>query len=215
MNLISNIPDRSIDLVLTDPPYGINYQSQRRKNRSQWLPKIINDKYPFVEFIPLLKRIIKPDGCIMIFSRWDVQQEFIDKMEENKLHVKNVLIWDKVAHGMGDLKRSFASRYESILFHSEDGFKFPGKRPQDIITHNRVPSSKLTHPNEKPVELLEDLIKKCTAEQSTVLDCFMGSGSTGVACIHTNRNFIGIEIDKKYYDLASNRINHELNKMNR
>ena len=75
------------------------------------MPKIKNDKKPFTDFIPHLSRIIKPTGAILIFTRWDVQQQFIDKMKDEKLPVRNVLIWDKKIHGMGDLKRAYGSRY--------------------------------------------------------------------------------------------------------
>lgn len=89
---------------------------------------------------------------------------------------------------------------------SNDDFKFENGRPQDLISVPKVPSLKLVHPNEKPVELLEFLIQKTTLKNATVLDCFMGSGSTGVACVNTNRNFIGMELDEKYYKIAEERI---------
>lgn len=107
---------------------------------------------------------------------------------------------------MGDLKKAFGSRYESIIWIPNDDFKFKNGRPQDLISVPKVPSLKLVHPNEKPVELLEFLIKKTTSQNATVLDCFMGSGSTGVACVNTNRNFIGMELDKKYYKITEERI---------
>lgn len=163
LDLLRQLPDSSVDLVLTDPPYGIDYQSSWRVDKEQRKPKILNDKKPFLAFIPELKRILKPTGCAMIFTRWDVQQAFIDEMERSGLHVRSVLIWDKLAHSMGDLKRAYGSRYESILFHSGDGFRFPGKRPQDVIACPRVAPNKLVHPNEKPVELLETLISQVTA----------------------------------------------------
>lgn len=127
-------------------------------------------------------------------------------MKNNGLNPQNVLIWDKVIHGMGDLKRSFGNRYESIVFHANKDFRFNGKRPTDIMRFNRVPASKLIHPNEKPIELLEYLIKCTTHENATILDCCAGSGSTGIACINTNRNFIGMELDDNYYEIAKNRI---------
>lgn len=142
----------------------------------------------------------------MVFTRWDVQQHFIDGMNESDLQVKNVLIWDKEIHGMGDLKRAFASRYESIIFHSERGFEFNGKRPQDIIKCRRVLPNELKHPNEKPVRLMEELIRKCTHKGAVVLDPFMGSGTTGVACVNTGRKFIGMEIDPGYFEVAKRRI---------
>lgn len=206
LELMKDIPDGSVDMVLTDPPYGILYQSQWKKNKADWKPKIIGDTSPFTAFIPLLKRILSPSGSTMIFTRWDVQQKFIDTMEQSGLHVKNVLIWDKQIHGMGDLKRAYASRYESILFHSENGFSFSGGRPQDIISVRRVLPHNLLHPNEKPVELLERLICQCTIGGATVLDPFMGSGSTGVACMNTGRNFIGMELHPGYFETAQKRI---------
>lgn len=200
------IPDGSVDMVLADPPYGIDYQSQWKKNKADWKPKIIGDKEPSVDFIPFLKRTLRPSSCVMIFTRWDVQQKFIDAMEQAGLHVKSVLIWDKQIHGMGDLKRAYASRYESILFHSEDNFSFNGKRPQDLISVRRILPQNMMHPNEKPVELLETLINQCTRGGGTVLDPFMGSGSTGVAAANTGRSFIGMELDPGYFETACKRI---------
>jgi DNA modification methylase len=206
LQAVQFIPDGGVDMVLCDPPYGIDFQSRRKKDRSEWKPKIANDKTPFTGFVQHLPRILSDKGCVMVFTRWDVQQVFIDELTSAGLKPKNVLIWDKVIHGMGDLKRAFGSRYESIIFCARDNFRFPGKRPTDIIRVQRVDAQKLVHPNEKPVELQKQLILDCTSEHSTVLDCFMGSGSTGVACVNTNRNFIGIELDENYYKIAKQRI---------
>ena len=201
------IDDKSVDLIVTDPPYGINYQSQWKKNKEDWKPKILNDKEPFTAFIPELKRIVSKNGAVMIFTRWDVQQQFIDAMIENGMKPKNILIWDKVVHGMGDLKRAYGSRYESIIFWSNSDFRFNGKRPTDILRYQRVTPNKLLHPNEKPIDLLSCLIEQTTSSGSTICDLFLGSGATGVACVNTNRNFIGFELDKKYFDIANKRIN--------
>jgi DNA modification methylase len=206
LELMKDIPDGSVDLVLTDPPYGIDYQSQWRKDKAQWKPKIKNDKSPFVDFIPQLKRVMSHSGAAMIFTRWDVQQQFIDVLTTSRLSVKNILIWDKVIHGMGDLKRAYGSRYESIIFCANSGFRFNGKRPTDIMRFQRVSANKLVHPNEKPTEVLETLITQCTRQGQNVLDPFFGSGSTGVACINTGRNFIGIELDETYFNIAQKRI---------
>lgn len=171
------------------------------------MSKILNDKKPFTDFIPLIKSKIAKTGGILCFTRWDVQQIFIDEFIRNGLKPKNVLIWDKKSHSMGNLKKAFGGRYESIIWIPNDDFKFKSGRPQDLISVPRVPPHKLIHPNEKPVKLLEFLIEKTTSQNATALDCFMGSGSTGVACINTNRNFIGVELDKKYYKITEERIN--------
>lgn len=120
--------------------------------------------------------------------------------------VKNVLIWDKQQHGMGDLKRSYGSQYESIIFAVMPQFTFPHKRPVDVISEHKVSPNKLLHPNEKPVALLQTLIKQTTPPSSMVMDCCMGSGSTGVACVNTDRDFIGMELDEKYFQTAKERI---------
>lgn len=206
VSLMRDIPDGSVDMVLCDPPYGIDFQSSRIKDKEWRKPKIANDKKPFVEFIPELKRLLKPTGCVMIFTRWDVQQAFIDEMEAHGLAPNSCIIWDKCAHGMGDLQRSFGSVYESILFHAENDFHFNGKRPTDIIAVPKVPAGKLVHPNEKPVALMQRLINACTPMEGVVLDCFMGSGATGIAAVNTNREFIGIELDDKYFCAAKKRI---------
>ena len=206
--IIKSMPNNYVNMVLCDPPYGIDFQSSRCK-KDKRKPKIKNDKSPFISFIPLLKRIIKKDSCVMIFTRWDVQQCFIDCMNSNGMKIKNVLIWDKVAHGMGDLKTAYGSRYESILFHSEHDFRFNGKRPTDIVRCSRVSPSRLVHPNEKPVDLLEQLIEQCTKQGDIVFDPFMGSCSTGIACVRTKRKFIGVELDKHYYNLSCERMKNE------
>lgn len=91
------IPDKSIDLVITDPPYGIDYQSNHRV-KSEGFKKILNDKKPFIDFILHLPRILKDDGACFIFTRWDVQQAFIDEMDrlsEFQSHFDLVNTYDK------------------------------------------------------------------------------------------------------------------------
>lgn len=205
LELMKDIPDKSVDLILTDPPYGINYQSNWRP-KGQQFSKIKNDNKPFTDFINLIPRLMKSNGGVFVFTKWNVQQPFVDIMKDNGLNPQNILIWDKVNHGMGDLKRSFGNRYESIIFHSNKDFRFAGKRPTDIIRYTRVSGNKMIHPNEKPVDLLEYLVQVTTSENATVLDCFMGSGSTGAACVNTNRNFIGFELDEHYFEIAKKRI---------
>lgn len=207
LEVLKTLPDNSVDLLLTDPPYGIDFQSRWHNDKSKRKPKISNDRSPATDFISLIKSKITKTGGILCFTRWDVQQIFIDEFIRNDLKPKNVLIWDKKSHGMGNLKKEFGGRYESIIWIPNDDFKFKNGRPQDLISVSKVPPCKLIHPNEKPVKLLEFLIKKTTSQNATVLDCFMGSGTTGVACINTNRNFIGIELDEKYYKIAEERIN--------
>ena len=211
LELMERIPDKSVDLVLCDPPYGIDYQSSRRIDKTKRHPKIINDKQPFLSGIQALKTLVRKSGGVLTFTRWDVQQAFIEEFASAQMPVKNVIIWDKVAHGMGDLKRTFGSRYESVLWSPMQDFRFPQKRQTDIIRCPRISANKLIHPNQKPVVLLESLILATTKEGDTVLDYCMGSGSTGVACMNTGRRFIGMELDKRYFEIAKQRISEAAN----
>lgn len=211
LELMKDIPDKSIDLILCDPPFGIDYQSAWRIEKTERFDKIANDKTPFTDFInPDLSRIIKDNGAALIFTRWDVQNAFMDALKGINLEVKSIIIWDKGTHSMGDLKKSYGRSYESILFAPNKDFEFPNGRPSDIVRCNRVSADKLQHPNEKPVELLAKLIRDTTQMGGVVLDLTAGSGSTLVAAIREKRNFIGFELSKEYYELSNKRIKLEL-----
>lgn len=158
---MQDIPDHSVDTCITDIPYGIDFQSCRNKDRKHF-DKILNDKSPFIDFIKYLPRVLKPTSAVYLFTRWDVQQPVIDELNDNGICVKNVLIWDKGNHSMGDLKSSYGSRYESIVFATMKDFSFQNGRPDDIIKVNRVGAQNLVHPNEKPVQLLRKLILDST-----------------------------------------------------
>lgn len=212
LELINKIPDKKIKCLLCDPPYGIDYQSTRKEKHLR-IEKISNDKNPFTDFIPLVLPKIADDGCGFIFTRWDVQQVFIDELKKNSANVKNVIIWNKNNHSMGDLQTVFAFQYESIIFFANKKWKFTKNRPSDIITINKVPSERLVHPNEKPVKLLDLLITWTTYVNDIVLDNCMGSGSTGVACMNTHRRFIGIEKEEKYFDISVKRIKEAYNNL--
>lgn len=204
MEMLDRVPDASVDLVLTDPPYGISYQSCRGKYKKK--PKIINDSKPFTEFVAKLPMKLKSTGAALIFTRWDVQQAFIDALTNAGIRCKSILIWDKCYGGTGDLKRAYSRSYESILFAPMSEFAFPNGRPMDIIREKKIPAQKLIHPCQKPIPLLETLLSQTCARGGTVIDPFMGSGSTGVACGNLGYEFIGMELDAGYFDVAKKRI---------
>lgn len=205
LDLMNGIEDNSIDTCITDLPYGIDFQSNWN-SKVKHFDKIANDKKPFVDFIKLLPGILKPTSAVYLFTRWDVQQPVIDELENYGIRVKNVLIWDKMNHSMGDLKSAYGNRYESIVFAANKDFRFQEKRPIDIIQCPRVPAEKLYHPNEKPLPLLQRLILDSTPKDGIVLDCTCGSGSTLVAAIKEKRRYIGIELDINYYTIACKRV---------
>lgn len=203
LTVLRQMEAESVDAIITDPPYGINYVSQTGA-------KIKNDKSPFIWFLYDAFRVLKSGesgrGSLVCFTRWDVQQTFIDAMKLAGFNVRSEVIWDKVIGGQGDLKAQFSPSHENIIFAIKGKFSFPGHRPKDLVTFQKLNSSQMVHPTEKPVGLLANLITSVTKPGDLILDPFAGSGSTLVAAKKTGRRFIGVELDDDYHQIAQRRI---------
>jgi len=234
LEVMKDIPDKSIDMVLTDPPYGTT--------ACKW-----DNVIPFEPMWEQLKRITKDNGAICLFG----SEPFSSHLRMSNLKMfKYDWIWDKVSGGnpinnkimpmktteiisvFGRGKLNYypemvnadprnirphikAPQKSELMSRFKDGFipksDTTKRYPKHLITFNMRAKEcnplNRTHPTQKPVALLEYLIKTYTLENETVLDFTMGSGSTGVACKNLNRKFIGIEKDEKYFEIARNRIN--------
>ena len=197
-----------VDLFIADPPYGIDYQSARRTDKTQWKPKIANDMHPFIWFFWPAFCVGKEPSVMLCFCRWDVQEPFKLAAEWAGYTVRSQVIWDREVHGMGDLDGAFGPRHDIVWFCTKGAYKFPGKRPMSIVKSQRLSGEKLVHPNEKPVGLIQDLVSQLL-DGDTVLDPFLGSGTTAVACERLNRRWIGIEISEQYCEIAAKRIEQE------
>lgn len=204
--LINN--GQKVDLILIDPPYLINYKTGHRKNKKHDFCKpILNDNNPEVlkKSFKLLYELLNDNCAFYCFCNADNIDFF--KQEINKyFKIKNILIWMKNNWTAGDLKGAYAKQTEFIIYSVKGRHILNGRRDSDILKYNRVTGKLQQHQNQKPVDLLKFLIEKSSKPHDTILDCFMGSGSTGVACTQTNRNFIGIELDENYYNIAEKRI---------
>ena len=203
----------TVDLILTDPPYLMNYQSNRRKKENRF-DKIINDKNNYIliqQYLNKCYQIMKDNTAIYCFCSWH-HIDFFKQEFEKYFKLKNIIIWNKNNHGTGDLKGSYAPKYEFILFGHKGRTLLREKRIPDVIDCAKIPSKKLTHPTEKPQELLEIFIKQSSDINNIIFDGFMGTGSCGVACVNTDRKFIGIELDEKYFNISVNRIFENYNK---
>ena len=221
LELLKEIPDNSVDLVLTDPPYGINFKSNMdTKNRFE---RIINDNdLSFFEpFIKEAFRILKDNTCLCLFCRFDNYPSFYNIVKKYGFNIKNCLIWEKnkALGGLGDMESSFLNNYEFILFAMKGRnilFKNRKGRQFGLIKDSSISNPlQLVYPTQKPLNILKKLIDITTKENDIVLDCFAGSGSTLVASKQINRNFIGIDINKKAVKIAEERLKNVPEKLKR
>lgn len=235
IKLMKNIPDKSIDMVLCDLPYGTT--------SCQW--DII---IPFGGLWEQYHRIIKPNGVVVLFG----QEPFSSVLRlSNIKEFKYDWYWEKerltnisqVKHRAGKTVETISVFYNKQCIYNPQMQEYHGKPrsnkvkngklgiltdhqtkkvfeykdnclryPTQVLRFQRDCLTSNLHPTQKPVALLEYLIKTYTKEHETILDNCMGSGSTGVACINTNRNFIGMELNEEYFKIAKERIEREYNK---
>ena len=247
---MKDIPDKSIDMILCDLPYGTTASSWDKILPSEKLwnhyNRIINDNGSICLFA---SGLFEPRVMLSNINDYKYKWVWVKNNSTNFVHAKNrpmtkhesILVFSKAPMGhksqLGDRRQIYnpqglipinktikagKGRFGTVAgirpSHKEEFLREYTNYPNDVlIDFPEVPSFKKLHTNEKPVELLEYLIKTYTNENSIVLDNCMGSGSTGVACINTNRNFIGIELDENYFNIAKDRIEtvqKEVNKLN-
>jgi len=208
LEIMKKFPNKSIDLVLTDPPYLIKYKTNHRKNKNhKFCSPILNDDNNELikQFIQLSFRILRNDTAFYCFGSWKTVDFFKQEIEKY-FKLKNIIIWIKNNWTAGDLKAQFGQQYE-LIFYANKGRKFiNGKRLSDVWFFDRVAGKKQKHQNEKPVALLGQIINKSSNYNDLVLDCFVGSGTTLVACEKLNRRWIGIEINLEYCEITKKRI---------
>jgi len=194
-------------MVLTDPPYGMSYKSNRRVVKTKFQKISNDDELSWLgKFYSECYRVLKENTSIYCFCSWHQIDTFKPLIEE-KFKLKNLLVWNKNNHGSGDLKGAYAPKHEFILYAHKGRSIFRHNRIPDVLDFPKVSSSKLLHPTEKNIDMLELFINNNTDAGNLVLDPFMGSGTTGVAAKNLNRDFIGIELDEEYFKIAQDRIN--------
>jgi DNA modification methylase/ParB-like chromosome segregation protein Spo0J len=205
LEYIKTIADKSIDCLITDPPYGVDIQFGAYDN--QLSRKIANDENSQDALCLLDKMLIevkcklKDNAHLYIFCNWKIYPDF-SKIISNHFQIKNVIIWDKLFMGMGDLKGNYSSSYEMIIFAG--GNREFLNRPKNIIQCRF--NDERFHNTQKPIDLIKQLIENSTDVNELVFDPFLGSGSTVVASKQLKRNYIGCEIDEQNYKITLKRI---------
>ncbi len=195
LEVLTRLPASSVDLILTDPPYGMNY-------RPKTFGPIAFDKTTdwFPEFIREAHRVLKPDRHIYVFTNDHCIGPFRAALRAEGFTLKRTLVWVKDQHTMGDLKGDYANRTEFVLFGHKGRRTLHGNRESNVLFFPRVVHR--SHPTEKPADLMRFLIEKSTSEGELVLDPFAGSGTVCLAAKETGRRYCGIEISTGYAEVA-------------
>lgn len=210
MNVIKDIPDNSIDLIVVDPPYQVisggkpKHKGQPSGMLSKNDGKIFdyNDIKP-EQWIPDLYRVLKEGTHCYIMTNVLNMENYLRICRETGFGLHNILNWKKqnVTPSRWYMKNS-----EFTLFLRKGKAKKINNVGSKMIHEFTNPVGNKNHPTEKPVDLMKYYIENSSNINDTVFDPFMGVGSSGVAATELGRNFIGIEIDKKYFDIAAQRI---------
>lgn len=215
LEILKKLPDGSVDLIVTDPPYLATSRGNAG-NSGGMFKKEINKKgkvflysnIDCLEYAPEFYRILKDGSHCYVMTNHVNLIHMLNVFTDCGFHFIKSLIWNKGNKIMGQY---YMSQFEYILFFRKGkGIRVNNCGTSDILnipnikTKNR--NGKNLHNTEKPVELMKILIENSSKENEIVLDPFMGIGTTGIACLNTNRKFIGFELDKEYFEIAKKRI---------
>ena len=216
LDVLKTIADKSVDLVVTDPPYNIskknNFETMNRQSIDfgEW-----DKNADILTWLTLLDRIVKKNGSVVIFNAWRNVADIADVLDANGFETKDLIRWVKDNPMPRNRDRRYVADFEQAVWAVKKRGKWTFNRLNDtydrpLIMSGLTPKSEKSfgnHPTQKPIAVMTELIMRHSNPGDVVLDPFMGSGSTGVAAINTNRDFIGIELDQTYFKIAESRIN--------
>ena len=220
LKLIKQVPSNSVDLILIDPPYEIsrptNFQSGEETGRDTDRFRISMDfgewDKNFTGLEVVIKegyRILRQGGTMICFyDLWKIET-LKNLYDRNKFKQVRFIEWMKTNPVPINSKINYLTNAREVAVSAIKGSKptFNSSYDNGLYSYPICAGKERTiHPTQKPLSLITDLVLKHSNEGDTVLDCFMGSGTTGVACKNTNREFIGMELDEKYFEIACNRI---------
>ena len=213
LELMKDIEDGSVDLVLTDPPYKtITGGDSNGKNSTRPKGMLSGNRKLFThqndikisDWIPEVYRVLKPNSHCYIFTNALNLKDMLIETEKAGFKLHNLLVWEK---NNCTPSQFYMKNCEYVLFLRKGKAKWIKDIGGSKTVHqfNNIIGNK-AHPTEKPADLLKFYVENSSDEDDIVLDPFMGSGSCGLACVNTNRNFIGIELDEGYFNIAKERI---------
>jgi DNA modification methylase len=190
---------KKAQMVHTDPPYGVSYQSNWRTKSDKF--EVLKNDDVFLDIAPVIHAL--SEGWVFVWTSWKVLPQWFEQFESFG-YPSNQVIWFKGGGGIGDLKKTFSSDYETALVWHR-GAELTGKRIGSVWKVGKDGATEYLHPTQKPVALAEEAIDKTTKQGYRVLDLFGGSGSTLIACEKTGRKAYLMELDEKYVDVIIKR----------
>jgi len=193
------LENQRAQMVHTDPPYGVSYQSNMRTKSEKF--EVLKNDDVFLDIAPVIDSV--SDGWVFVWTSWKVLPQWFEQFSSFG-YPSNQVIWFKGGGGIGDLKKTFSSDYETALVWHR-GAELTGKRIGSVWKVGKDGATEYVHPTQKPVALAEEAIDKTTKQGYRVLDLFGGSGSTLIACEKTGRVAYLMELDPKYCDVIVKR----------
>ena len=202
------MPPISVQAVITDPPYMIGATSVGDpKSKSGTWADLENSAFWFAHWFNQSKRILRPDGYLLVFGNWRSVPTLIRAFDLSSLTVASCMIWDKEWIGPGGIT-ALRPTYELVMFAAMPEAKIVNRSASDVFRCKWMAGNSGTsgHPAEKPVTLMRHLIRLVAPNGGLIVDPFMGSGTTGVAAKAEGCDFVGIEREPRWLDLARRRI---------
>jgi len=185
---------------------GIGYHSNHYKDKNPHAPVTHDWNFQIGKFLDAAAHALCQGGALYLFCRWDVYPIWHPYIKPSGLQLKTKIVWKKNNWSAGDLRGCFGNQYEEILFIVKGRHLLRGYRWSNIWEFDRIPPSKLLHPTQKPVGLVQRAIEASSDPDDTVLDPFAGSGTTGVAARRAGRGFILGDIDSTMVQIAKQRL---------
>jgi site-specific DNA-methyltransferase (adenine-specific) len=202
---MKTINDETVDIVLTDPPYMLNLKSSKGSKKykiSQWMD-MCNPATWYAAWIRECYRILKPDGCLWSFLNWRTVATYQKAACDADWSIESLLVWDKQWTGLGSMK-GLRNSYEMVALFLKGAYSLPNRSLSDVWQFQGSSAKPNGHPAEKPVGLMEKILRECPGE--VVLDPFMGSGTVGVAALKLGKYYIGIEQNPQWFEISKRRL---------
>lgn len=198
-DVMKKFPDKSIDLILSDPPYGIDYNNKKMNRKSSnSFEDIIGDKKSDINFKELIRECQRIAKITIIFGAIN----FFDSLPYKGIWI----CWDKRTKIEAD--KAFGSPFELAWCDKIGGYDKIYRIMHGGVINADGNNSKRFHPTQKPIKLFSAILRDFSKENDIILDPFLGSGTTAIACKQTKRNYIGIEISQEYCSIAEERVNN-------